>query len=187
MSEHYRQPVFFAPVASPRIRHRILRPIQQRIPLPAGGWLEVGYRLTKSNQPDREHSSCSYGLNPESNSVESYFSSQDTAALEVTLNNASPHHLKHVRLSRIRLLTVTEDQMPGIVADQTLPDGNLLFEIVPEDIYYGHLAPQQAEYKYLSLITRGVAPGNYYVQMDIRYDVEQCTVVVDLPLTVNPD
>jgi hypothetical protein len=77
--------------------------------------------------------------------------------------------------------------LPGPVADKKLPDGNLLFEIIPADIYYGHLSPQETDRKYLSLITRGVGPGNYYVQMDIQYDVEQCSVIVDLPLTVNPD
>jgi hypothetical protein len=187
MSEHHRPPVFFAPQPSNRARHRILHPIQQRIPLPGGGHLDVGYRLTKNNHPDPEHCTCSYGINPESNSVESYFSSQDTAALELTLHNHSPHHLKHVRLSKIRLLTVTDDNLPGPIADKTLPDGNLLFQIVPADIYYGHLSPHETDRKYLSLITRGVGPGNYYVQMDIQYDVEQCSVIVDLPLTVNPD
>jgi hypothetical protein len=187
MSEHHRQPVFFAPLPSTRHRHRILRPIQQHIPLPGGGHLDVSYRLTKNNHPDPDHCTCSYGINPESNTVESYFSSQDTAALELSLHNHSPHHLKHVRLSKIRLLCVTEDNLPGPPADKTLPDGNLLFEIVPADLYYGHLSAHETERKYLSLITRGVGPGNYYVQMDIQYDVEQCTVVVDLPLTVNPD
>ncbi|KYG03842.1 hypothetical protein BE21_49840 [Sorangium cellulosum] len=183
MSEQKR---YFAPIV-PRHRHRVLRPIQMRVTLPGGGHLDVSYRLTKGSHPVPEDCPCSYGYNPDSNTVESYFSSQDTAALEVTLLNDSGQHLKHVHLTNIRLASVADDNCPGPVADKKLPDGNLLFEIVPGDLYYGHLAPRVNRTKHLALVTRGVAPGMYYVQMDVHYDIEQCRVPLDLALTVNPD
>jgi hypothetical protein len=185
MSEQHR-PVFFAPSA-PRVQHRVLKPIRLRIALSGGGHLEVSYRLTKGNHPDPEHCHCCYGVNPDSKSVESYFSTQDTAALEVTLHNDSPHHLKHVHLTDVQLATACDDGSAGPVADKKLPDGNLLFEIVPSDIYYGHLGPDAKQTKYLSLITRGVVPGNYFVQMEAHYDIERCRIQLDLGLTVNPD
>lgn len=185
MSDQHR-PVFFAPTA-PRVQHRILHPIKLRIALPGGGHLDVSYRLTKGNHPDPDHCHCCYGVNPDSKSIESYFSTQDTAALELTLHNDSPHHLKHVHLTNIHLASVCDDGSAGPLADKKLPDGNLLFEIVPSDIYYGHLGPDAKQSKYLSLITRGVVPGNYYVQLDAHYDIERCRIQLDLGLTVNPD
>lgn len=178
------QNTFFA---QSRPRHRVLHPILLCISLPGGGQLEVSYRLTKNNHPDPERCACSYGVNPESNSVESYFSTQDTAALEITLHNNSHHDLKHVRLSGVRLVSANDDNTEGSIADRKLPDGNLLFEIVPGDIYFGHLKPSERMVKYLALVTRGTEPGRYFVQMEAHYDIEQCRIPFSLALTVNPD
>jgi hypothetical protein len=175
--------------AQPPNRHqnRVLKPIHVRVSVPGGGHLDVSYRLTKGNRPSPEQAHCCYGVNPDSKAVESYFSTQDTAAIELSLHNDSSHHLKHVRLTGIQLASVSEDGGAGDPVNNKLPDGNLLFEIVPGDLYFGHVGPGAKEVKYLSLITRGIKPGNYYVQMEVRYDIEQCRVPIDLGLTVNPD
>ena len=85
-------------------------------------------------------------------------------------------------MAKISLAPTTEQNTIG-----TLPDGNLTFEVVPSDVYFGHLAPGARESKYLSLITRGVAAGNYCIQVKARYDIEQCAVPVTLGITVQPD
>lgn len=178
---------FVAPIHSHRPRHRVLRHVERHIELPGGGHLDIGYRLVKGQHADPEKCNCCYGVNPESSELESYFSTQDTAALELRLHNHSNHHLKHVRVANVRLFRMGENHFPGAPVNQKLPDGNSIFEIVPDEVYFGHLLPEHPEHKYLSLITRGVEEGHYCVQLDIRYDIEQCTVTVDLPLTVQPD
>lgn len=186
MSEN-KQAIHVAPIHAHRPRHRVLHHINRHIDLPGGGHLEVGYRLVKGHRVNPEDCNCCYGLKPNTDEVESYFSTQDTAALEVRLHNDSKHSLKHIRVNNVEILQLHEKHSLGPVVNQKLPDGNPLFEIVPGEIYYGHLSPGERESKYLSLITRGIEEGHYCVQMDIRYDVEQCTVTVDLPLTVQPD
>jgi hypothetical protein len=180
------QKVFFAtpPAKAP---HRHLKPIHQDFPLPGGGRLGVDYRLLKGMNRDSEGASSTYGCHPETGDVESYFSTQDTAVLEVTLLNESSHSLKHVRLSNLHILSVETEKSPAKVVKDTLPDGNLLFEVVPDDVYFGHLAPQAKAVRYLSLITRGIHWGNYTIKVQVNYDIEQCQFPVDLWVTVRPD
>jgi hypothetical protein len=186
MSDERQQKTFFAPLPT-KPRHRHLKPIEQHFPLPGGGRLGVSYRLLKGHPRGSDDVPCSYGRHPESGEIESYFSTQDTATLEVTLDNESHSHLKHVRLSEIQLVAVdTERQSGGGVMD-TLPDGNFLFEVVPSDVYFGHLSPHEKTSKYLSLITRGIKAGHYAVKVRVHYDIEQCHLPVDLWLTVRPD
>jgi hypothetical protein len=175
------------PPTPARPRYRDLKPIEQRCELHGGGQLKISYRLIKGNNPNADHCACSYGFNAETNTVESYFSTQDTAALEVIVENDSHHNLKHVRLIEIQLLHVNADDNIGGPVDSKLPDGNLFFELVPDDLYFGHLAPRQKHMRHLSLITRGVSPGTYVVHSDVAYDIEQCRAPLDLWLTVNPD
>lgn len=182
------QAQYYPPMPQARHRHRQLSPIERSLDLPGGGQLRVCYRLVKgSRNVGNENCICSYGLNPDTNEIESYFSTQDTAALEIEVDNHSEHNLKHLRLSDIRILTFGEGHQPGPPVEARLPDGNLLIEIVPSEIYYGHLGPHGHEKKYLSVITRGIAAGVYCVQMDIKYDIEQCTIRIDMPLGVMPD
>lgn len=181
-------PSAYFPPPRQRSNHRILHPIELRIPLEGGGHIDVCYRLTKNNHPSPEHAPCSYGVNPDTKSIESYFSTQDSAALEITLHNHSRHDLKHVRLSDIRVVPVGEHPSDAHGhGPPKLPDGNLLFEVVPNEAYYGRVSADEKEVKYLSLITRGVSPGRYVVRLEIKYDIEQCKVPVDLWLEVNPD
>src|SRR5262249_18786995 len=149
--------------------------------------LGVSYRLLKGHHRGSDDASCSYGRHPDNGEIESYFSTQDTATLEVTLDNESHSHLKHVRLSDIQLMSVDTEKSAGGVVMDTLPDGNLLFEVVPSDVYFGHLSPHAKTSKYLSLITRGVKAGHYAVKVRVHYDIEQCHLPVDLWLTVRPD
>jgi hypothetical protein len=180
-----RQKTFFAPLPA-KTHHRHLKPIEQHFPLPGGGHLDVAYRLLKGHHPDGDNVPCTYGRHPDCDSIVWYFSTQDTAVLEVMLENESHHHLKHVRLSGIQILTVDEKSSSKVV-DQMLPDGNLLFEVVPDDVYFGHLAPHAKATKFLSLITRGVHAGHYTIKVEVNYDIEQCHFPVDLWLTVRPD
>ncbi len=176
---------FLAPLAA-KPQHRRLNPIEQQFSLPGGGHLVISYRLLKGHRLGEDEPSCTYGRHPESDSIESYFSTQDTAVLEVTLENQSHHHLKHLRIEDLQLTSV-EDKAPGKVVDQTLPDGNLLFEVVPDNLYFGHLAPHARTVKYLSLITRGIQAGHYSIKVQVHYDIEHCQFPVDLWLTVRPD
>jgi hypothetical protein len=173
---------------SPKARHQHhLKPIEQQFPLPGGGHLGVSYRLIKGHHRDPDRSGCSYGHNPDTNEVESYFSTQDTAVLELTLHNESHHDLKHVFLAGIRIMSINDEKTVNGPANETLPDGNLLFEVVPNDVYFGHIDPNEKEVRFLSLITRGTASGHYAVQFHVHYDIEQCRVPVNLWLTVRPD
>jgi len=186
MSDERQQKVFFAPLPT-KTHHRHLKPIEQHFPLPGGGRLGVSYRLLKGHHRDPDGASSSYGCHPDTGEIESYFSTQDTAVLEVTLDNESEHSLKHVRLCGIQIMSVETEKSPAKVVKDTLPDGNLLFECVPDDIYFGHLASRTKVIRYLSLITRGVHFGHYTVKVQVNYDIEQCHFPVDLFLTVRPD
>jgi hypothetical protein len=174
--------IVFPPTAKPRQ----LLPVCIRHPLPRG-FLEISYRLTKGPRPDPDRWPHSYGLNPDTNQAESYFSSEDQACIELTLRNASDHTLKHIHFTDIRLAEVNNDGSVGEPATRQLRDGNLEFEIVPQDTYYGGLLPQEHQTKYLSLITRGVKPGRYVVLTDLNYDIEQWTTPIALGLAVRPD
>lgn len=150
--------------------------------LPHEGHLHVTYRLTKGPSADPKRQTACYGQNPDTKEIESHFSTDDKAVFEVTLTNVSHHHLKHVHLTGIRI--VNEQGEP---ADKRLPDGNLLMEIVPEDSYFGDLAPHEHQTKHLSLVTRGVEPGSYAVKMKADYDIVQWTLPISLQLSVRPD
>lgn len=179
---------FYPPIPQQRPRHRHLSPVERILDLPGGGHLKVHYRLVKGhNHLGPENCICSYGINPDTSELESYFSTQDTAALEVEVENHSDHHLKHLRLGHIHVMTTGEGYQPGPPAEARLPDGNLLIEVVPGEIYYGHVGPHSHEKKYLSLIARGTAAGVYCIQLDIQYDIEQCTIRMDMPIGVMPD
>ena len=151
------------------------------------GFLDICYRLTKGPRADSDRWPHSFGLNPETKEAESSFSTEDQACVELTLINDSDHMLKRVHFTRIRLAEVNDDGTVGAAADRELRDGNLEFEIVPADTYFGDLAPHSTSTKYLSLITRGVKAGSYFVQTDINYDIVAWTKPILLGLTVVPD
>ena len=67
------------------------------------------------------------------------------------------------------------------------PEPHPLFEVVPGEAYFGHLASQAKAVRYLSLITRGIHWGNYTIHVQVNYDIEQCQFPVDLGVTVRPD
>lgn len=188
MSDERQQPqkVFFAPLPQ-KTHHRHLKTIHQDFSLPGGGRLGIDYRLLKGMNRDAEGASSTYGCHPDTGEVESYFSTQDTAVLELTLENESHHSLKHVRLSDLQIMTVETEKSPPKVVKDMLPDGNLLFEVVPDNVYFGHLAPHAKTIRYLSVITRGVHWGHYTIKVQVNYDIEQCHFPVDLWVTVRPD
>ena len=157
-----------------------------QIPLPGRGFLVVSYRLYKGRRSDWDDDPCGTPVRPRD--FEIHFSSQDTAALGLSLRNDSAHFLRHVHVTNIRLYyTAAQGSSAGHPVEATLPDGSPLFEIVPDDVYYGHLGPQERRIKYLGLVTRGVQPGVYLVHMDIRYELEHCGAEIDLGLKVHAD
>lgn len=156
-----------------------------KIPLPGRGFLVVSYRLYKGRRSDWDDDPCCSNVNPRD--LEVYFSSQDTAALGLSFRNDSTHFLRHVHATDIRLYYADHCGSQGNAVDATLPDGSPLFEVIPGDVYYGHIGPQERRIKYLGLVTRGVQPGLYLVHMDIRYELEHCGVALDLGLRVHAD
>jgi len=157
---------------------RTLECIRSETELKAEGALNVQYRLTNGR-------SCTYGCNPKTGQIECYFSTQDDSTLELTLTNCSDFDLKHVRVTDIELKT--EDG--GVPNDgRRLPDGNAYIEIVPSEAYFGTLPSAGGEAtRQFAIITRGTAPGNYFICLDFDYDIDACTSEIKLGLTVNGD
>ncbi|HEX3762050.1 MAG TPA: hypothetical protein VHW23_25290 [Kofleriaceae bacterium] len=169
-------------------RHRELHAIERKVILPGGGELVVRYRLVKGSHTRPDDSRGSFGINPQTREIESYFSTSDEAAMEIILLNKSELHLKHVRITNVRLFAMNDDDSVGAAADaEKLPDGNLLFEVLPNDVYFGQLLQDDARVKYLGLVTRGVHSGRFFVRFDLQYEIVDGCAIVHLPLTVNPD
>lgn len=166
----------------PKQRRPELHPVCFDQSLPGGGHVRISYKLMRRRDSDH----CVYGVT-EGNEIESYFSSQDEAVLELNIENCSSYDLKHVIATHIGLYEHT-DAGRGVRADQfELPDGNLIMEIVPEEVYFGDLCKGEQKKKHLAIVTRGIAPDTYVVHLDLLYDIEYCVVSVDLPLAVCPD
>jgi len=169
-------------------RRRELHAIERKVILPGGGELVVRYRLVKGSHTRPDDSRGSFGINPQTREIESYFSTSDEAAMEISLLNKSDLHLKHVRITNVRLFAMNDDDSVGGAADtEKLPDGNLLFEVLPNDVYFGQLHQDDARVKYLGLVTRGVHSGRFFVRFDRQYEIVDGCAIVHLPLTVNPD
>lgn len=170
------------------LRRRELHAIERKVILPGGGELLVHYRLVKGSHTRPDDSRGSYGFNPTTKEIESYFSTSDEAAIEIALINKSELHLKHVRITNVRLFAMNDDDSVGAAADnEKLPDGNLLFEVLPNEVYFGQIFQDDARVKYLGLVTRGVHSGRFFVRFDLQYEIVDGCAIVHLPLTVNPD
>lgn len=138
--------------------------------------LLVTYQLTKGRLQPR----CVCGRT-ESGDIESYFQTIDHANLVIKVQNQSKAGVRHLNATRLRLLKNGQE-----VSDR-LPDGNLLFEIVPDDRYFGDIGPGQSIQKEVALITRGIAPGDYEVAVDFTYTVENSSTSTRLPIRVCAD
>jgi hypothetical protein len=189
MSENYENPGFAEDESDERTPSKDLEPAKCHFPLPHGGYVEARYWLRKGSRP-------LLGCHPGKKFVESYFSTQDDATLELVLENHSKYHIRHARVSDVRLMSYVggphglqhaEKELQQPNEGKLLPDGNALIEIVPSDAYYGHLHPNQPVSKDFSIITRGTAPGKYYVCMRLDYSVDNCDAQVHLPLKVRRD
>jgi hypothetical protein len=141
-------------------------------PLPEKGYLRLNYRLAERPSKDSP--------------TERDFQTQDTTALELTLTNVSDHNLKHIHISNLRIVEVLDGGKFREVTEK-LPNGNLFFELIPTDTYFGALAPNAEKIKYLSLITRGVHEAQYAVIGDVNYDIEQFTKPIGLNVKVGAD
>jgi hypothetical protein len=169
-------------------KRRELHAIERKVALPGGGELCVSYRLVKGSNTRPDDSRCSFGYNPRTKEIESYFSTSDEAAMEITLRNHSDFHLKHIYLTDMHLFTANDEGGAGVPADKdTLPDGNHLFEVLPGEVYFGHLTRDESRTRYLGLVTRGVHPGHFLIRFDVKYEIVDGSACVSLPLSVNPD
>lgn len=169
-------------------RGRVLHAIERKVMLPGGGELCISYRLVKGSHIKPDETRCSFGYNPATKQVESYFSTSDEAAMEITVRNHSDLHLKHIYLTDVHLFHSDDDGGMGKPADKdTLPDGNHLFEVLPSDVYFGHLCQGESRTKYLGLVSRGVHAGRFLVRFDVKYEIVDGNACVSLPLHVNPD
>lgn len=168
---------------------RVLHPIERRVNLPGGAELLVSYRLVKGSHVKPDDSWPSYGFNPHTKEIECYFSSADEAAMEITLRNLSGAHLKHVYLTDVRLFEMNEDGGMGRPADgDRLPDGNRYFEALPKQVYFGKLDDETPSCtRHIGLVTRGVRPGRFRVDFDLKYEIVDGSAHVHLPVNVNPD
>jgi hypothetical protein len=189
MSETHENPDFSEDESESRVEAKHLKPISRKFPLPHEGYIEARYWLKKGGLPR-------YGCHPDGKSIESHFSTQDDATLELILENKSPYHIRHARVFDVKLMSYvgkgdrlespdTELEEPN--GGKRLPDGNAFIEIVPSDGYFGHLDPNQSIGKSFSVITRGTKPGNYVICMTLDYSVDNCDADVHLPLKVKRD
>ena len=169
-------------------RGRTLHPIERKVMLPGGGELAISYRLVKGSHTKPDDSRACYGYNPHTKEIESYFSTSDEAAMEITLRNCSDLHLKHVRLTDVHLFHAKDNGDVGHPADDDrLPDGNHLFEVLPNEVYFGQLEGGESRVKYLGLVTRGVHSGRFLVRVEVKYEIVDGSACAALPLVVNPD
>jgi hypothetical protein len=169
-------------------KRRELHAIENKVILPGGGEVIVSYRLVKGAQNKPEEARCKLGYNPATKEIESYFSTSDEADMEITLTNRSELRLRHVYLKNVHLFDRKPDGSQGKAADQdTLPDGNFLFQVLPDNVYFGHLNPEQSCVRYLGLITRGVHSGRFLVTFEVEYEIVDGKAPIALALTVNPD
>jgi len=183
MSEHAETETSFG-----HSRSRELHPIERKVMLPGGGELCIAYRLVKGSHTRPDESRGSYGFNPSTKEIESYFSTSDEAAMEITVRNQSDLHLKHIYLTDVHLFNANEAGGLGLPADKDrLPDGNYLFEVLPNDVYFGSLPQGESRTRYLGLVTRGTHAGHFLVRFEVKYEIIDGSACVSLPLSVNPD
>jgi hypothetical protein len=169
-------------------RRRELHPIERKVILPGGGEVIVSYRLVKGSHDRPEDCRPTHGCNPTTKEIESYFSTSDEADIEITMRNESGLHLRHIYLNDIHLFDAKPDWTKGKPADQDkLPDGNYLFQVLPNNVYFGHLRPGEHSIRYLGLVTRGVHSGRFVINFDVKYEIVDGNAWVTLPLIVNPD
>lgn len=175
-------------VESSHSRGRVLHPIERKVMLPGGGELCISYRLVKGSHSRPDDTRASYGCNPHTKEIESYFSTSDEAAMEITIRNDSDLHLKHIYLTDVHLFEAKDDGGEGKPADHdTLPDGNHYFEVLPNDVYFGSLFAHEKHTRYLGLVTRGTHAGRYLVRFEVKYEIVDGKACVHLPLHVNLD
>lgn len=168
----------WAPEKPSQSASRHLGPAVCCYPVPHGGHIEASFTLRKG-------SSHVYGCHPEHpGTLESYFSTQDDAMLHLSLKNCSPFNLQHVRVSEISL--TTKDGAPPN-GGQLLPDGNAFIEIIPDSAFFGKLERGEESRKKFSIVTRGTAPGRYFICMKLDYSIDDCSKEIKLPLTVRAD
>lgn len=169
-------------------RRRDLHAIERKVILPGGGEVIVCYRLVKGSHERPEEDRGSFGFNPTTKEIESYFSTSDEADMEITLRNQSGLHLQHIYLKDVHVFHAKDGDCLGPPADiEKLPDGNYLFQVLPNDVYFGHLEPGEARTRFLGLVTRGIRPGRFVVNFEVNYEIDRGKATVDLPLHVNPD
>lgn len=168
---------------------RSLQPIERKMPLPGGGELNIQYRLVKGSNTRPDESRPRYGWNPDTKEAESYFSTADEAAMEITIHNRSGFHLKHIYLSDVivSLFQQFPDGSKGAAFVERLPDGNFQFEVLPNEVYFGSLQPDDRRTRYLGLVTRGVRAGDFFIQFDVCYEIVDGKATLSLPITVKPD
>lgn len=157
-------------------KYQNLSPQYQEVSLREGGKLGITFYLAKGHSNAR--CVCGVGANGE---PESYFQTIDTAALLVKITNKGSLGVRHLYATKVKVMRGDHEMT------DPLPDGNLLFENVPLDVYYGNLEPGMSVTKEIELITRGTAPGAYQVMFDFSYAVEGCALSVALPISVCPD
>ncbi|MCG8417534.1 MAG: hypothetical protein MJE77_06265 [Proteobacteria bacterium] len=190
MNEPYKNPGFIRR-SDKRTAPGELKHLCCHFPLPHlhGGYIEACFELKKGTRP-------LHGCDPDTGQLESYFSTQDDATLELTLTNKSHYHIHHARVCDVRIMSYhgadeglqyPDKELKEPNDGHRLPDGNAFIEIIPNDAYYGHLHPHDGVSKYFSVITRGTAPGCYYVCMELDYSIDNCKTHVHLPLEVKSD
>jgi len=59
--------------------------------------------------------------------------------------------------------------------------------VLPGEVYFGHLDPEQSHVRYLGLVTRGIKPGRFLVRFQVHYEIVDGKAWINLPLLVNPD
>jgi hypothetical protein len=169
-------------------RRRELHAIERKVILPGGGEVIVSYRLVKGSHERPEDCRPAHGWNPTTKEIESYFSTSDEAEIEITMRNCSELHLRHIHLHNIHLFEANGDWAKGKPADdQKLPDGNFTFQVLPDNVYFGHLLPTETSVRYLGLVTRGVRDGRFLIDFDVKYEIVDGKFPLALPLVVRPD
>jgi hypothetical protein len=164
-----------------------LHAIERKMPLTGGGEISIRYRLVKGSHTRPDDSRPRYGWNPSTQEAESYFSTADEAAMELTIHNLSGLHLKHVRLEDVCLFYQNPDGSKGPLFSERLPDGNSQFEVLPSEVYFGSFQADEQRTRYLGLVTRGVRAGHFFVHFDVKYEIVDGIAAMNLPIEVRPD
>ncbi|WAS94839.1 hypothetical protein [Nannocystis punicea] len=161
--------------------HEELEPIATEVKLPEGGTLKIEFTFRKgfiasSNRGGR----CVYGKRPNGN-LECRLESIDDTVLVMEVTNCSRFHLKHVRIHDLQIYH------DGCQVNALLPSGHPIAQIVPDSAYIGMLPRDKTRWVAMSLITRGVEPGEYSIKFAIDYDIEACSVGASIDLQITCD